>query len=94
MSENHLGNISLSLRPSAQPLSLLNTAQLASWLGISTRTVCLWAECAHLPAVKVGRQWRFHREAIEEWLADRAPLDKKITAVAASAAYTLCRPPV
>ncbi len=48
--------------------SLLNTAQLAAWLGISTRTVCLWAECSELPAVKMGRQWRFQREAIQQWL--------------------------
>ena len=52
-----------------QPLSLLNTSQVAAWLGVSTRTLCLWAECSELPAIKVGRQWRFDPAAIQQWLA-------------------------
>lgn len=47
---------------------LLTTAAVAKWLGISTRAVCLWAECKELPAIKVGRQWRFRREELREWL--------------------------
>lgn len=83
-----------------QPPSLLTTAQVATWLGISPRTVCLWAECSELPGIKVGRQWRFDREAIEQWLAagkGRAEPLKKISvdaAIAAAAAYKLSNPPV
>jgi excisionase family DNA binding protein len=47
---------------------LLSTATVAHWLGISTRTVCLWAECGEIPAVKVGRQWRFREEELRRWL--------------------------
>ena len=47
---------------------LLTTAAVARWLGISTRAVCLWAECKELPAIKVGRQWRFRQEELKEWL--------------------------
>ena len=47
---------------------LLTTAAVAKWLGISTRAVCLWAECKELPAIKVGRQWRFRREELRAWL--------------------------
>jgi excisionase family DNA binding protein len=47
---------------------LLTTAAVAKWLGISTRAVCLWAECKELPAIKVGRQWRFRRDELGEWL--------------------------
>src|SRR5262249_62336601 len=36
----------------------LSTAAVARWLGISTRTVCFWAECGEIPAMKIGRQWR------------------------------------
>ena len=46
----------------------LSTATVARWLGISTRTVCLWAECGQLPALKMGRQWRFREEEIRRWL--------------------------
>lgn len=55
-----------------KPLSnyepLLTTAAVAKWFGISTRAVCLWAECKELPAIKVGRQWRFRREELGRWL--------------------------
>jgi excisionase family DNA binding protein len=48
--------------------ALLTTAAVAKWLGISTRAVCLWAECRELPAMKIGRQWRFRQDEIREWL--------------------------
>lgn len=48
--------------------SLLTTQAVAQWLGIACRTVCLWAECQYLPAIKVGKQWRFSEEEIQAWL--------------------------
>ncbi|HAX42680.1 MAG TPA: hypothetical protein DCY80_09015 [Solibacterales bacterium] len=50
---------------------LLTTYQVARWLGYSVRTICYWAECSHLPAIKVGRQWRFRRAEIGAWLQRR-----------------------
>jgi excisionase family DNA binding protein len=50
----------------------LSTAIVARWLGISPRTVCFWAECGEIPALKIGRQWRFREEEISRWL-DTAP---------------------
>jgi excisionase family DNA binding protein len=47
---------------------LLTTAAVAKWLGISTRAVCLWAECKELPAIKIGRQWRFRQDELGKWL--------------------------
>jgi excisionase family DNA binding protein len=50
--------------------SLLTTAAVAKWLGIAPRTVCLWAECKEIPAIKIGRQWRFREGELGEWLRD------------------------
>lgn len=47
---------------------LLTTAAVAKWLGMSTRAICLWAECKELPAIKVGRQWRFRQDELSDWL--------------------------
>jgi excisionase family DNA binding protein len=47
---------------------LLSTAAVAKWLGISTRAVCLWAECKSIPALKIGRQWRFRPEEVQAWI--------------------------
>ena len=47
---------------------LLKTGDVAAVLRVSRRTVCLWAECGVLPAIRVGRQWRFRRDTIVLWL--------------------------
>jgi len=47
---------------------LLSTAAVAKWLGVSTRTVCLWAECQEIPGIKIGRQWRFRESELRGWL--------------------------
>jgi len=47
---------------------LMTTAAVSKWLGVSTRTLCLWAECQEIPAIKVGRQWRFRESELANWL--------------------------
>lgn len=47
---------------------LLTTAAVSKWLGVATRTLCLWAECQEIPAIKVGRQWRFRESELATWL--------------------------
>ena len=48
--------------------SFLTPAAVAKWLGIAPRTICLWAECKEIPAIKIGRQWRFREGELWEWL--------------------------
>jgi excisionase family DNA binding protein len=40
---------------------LLKTVDVAKILGVSTRTICLWAECSEIPGVRIGKQWRFRQ---------------------------------
>ena len=47
----------------------LSTAVVAARLGVTPRTVRLWAESCQIPAVKVGRQWRIEEAGFEEWLS-------------------------
>ncbi len=49
----------------------LPTSVVASRLGVSARTVRLWAECGEIPAVKIGRQWRIEETELERWLSRR-----------------------
>jgi excisionase family DNA binding protein len=48
----------------------LKTSEVATALRISSRTVRLWAECLVLPAVKIGKQWRFRPTDIAKVIAD------------------------
>jgi excisionase family DNA binding protein len=42
--------------------------ELAEALKVSPRTIQRIVFRKDLPAIRVGRQWRFRREWIEEWL--------------------------
>jgi len=53
---------------SATEKPLLTVNELSRFLGISRRTLRLWAELKEVRAVKVGRQWRFTREDLWDWL--------------------------
>lgn len=65
---------------------LMTTAAVAKWLGVSTRTLCLWAECNEIPAIKIGRQWRFRESELAKWLlSPEAPKVKKLTMAHAGA---------
>jgi excisionase family DNA binding protein len=56
----------------AERQPLMTTSDLAEWLGVSARTICLWAELNEIPAFKIGRQWRFREPEIRSWLQRRA----------------------
>ena len=47
---------------------IMTMDELAEYLKISKSTLYKLAQEGKLPAQKVGRHWRFHREAVDEWL--------------------------
>jgi len=49
----------------------LTTEEVSKWLGFATRTICSWAELKEIPAIKIGRQWRFLEGEIRRWLVER-----------------------
>jgi excisionase family DNA binding protein len=50
---------------------LWTTKQLAAALNVAPRTVRLWAECDEIPAIRVGKQWRFPVSRMEVWMTER-----------------------
>jgi excisionase family DNA binding protein len=50
---------------------VLTTAQLAELLQTDEKTVRAIAQKGELPGRKVGRDWRFSRAAVLDWLARR-----------------------
>jgi len=49
--------------------SILNVEQATDFLGISEKTLIKLLREEHIPARKIGREWRFSRAALTEWLA-------------------------
>jgi len=48
--------------------NVLTIDELAGYLKIAKSTLYKLAQEGRLPGQKVGRHWRFHREAIDNWL--------------------------
>ena len=46
----------------------MGPAEVAKYLGMTERTIYLWAQQKKLPAFKVGSVWRFRRSDVERWL--------------------------
>jgi len=51
--------------------SLLTTREVQDLIKVNRSTVYRMAETGRLPALKVGRQWRFPKERLHEWLRRR-----------------------
>lgn len=48
---------------------ILNLEQAIEFLGVSEKTLIKLLREEHIPARKIGREWRFSREALLSWLA-------------------------
>jgi excisionase family DNA binding protein len=48
--------------------TFLTTEEVIAVLRVNTRTVYRLIRNRDIPAVRVGRQWRFRRSDLEEWL--------------------------
>jgi excisionase family DNA binding protein len=53
---------------SERELSVLTVRELAGYLRVHQMTVYRWLREQKLPAFRVGRDWRFNRDAIERWM--------------------------
>lgn len=47
---------------------IMTIEALAEYLKISRSTLYKLVQDGKLPGQKVGKRWRFHREAIDDWL--------------------------
>jgi len=55
---------------------LLTTTQVQDLLQVDRTTIYRMVESGRLPAIRVGKQWRFSRPEIERWLVTAASLVK------------------
>src|SRR5215203_1981942 len=51
-----------------QGKELLDTEEVAAYLGVGQVTVWRWCRDGNLPCLKIGREWRIRREALERFL--------------------------
>jgi excisionase family DNA binding protein len=59
-----------------QERRILTVAELARYLRVNMSTIYRLIRNKELPAFRVGRDWRFKREAIENWMRERQKRSK------------------
>ena len=50
---------------------VLNIDELAEYLRLPKPTIYKLAQNGKIPGKKAGRQWRFHKDAINRWLSEQ-----------------------
>lgn len=57
-----------------QEAPVMNVQEVATYLRIPKSSVYKLAQEGRIPCKKVGRHWRFHRQAIDGWLSNQSSL--------------------
>jgi excisionase family DNA binding protein len=72
--------------------TFLTTEEVLEYLQVNLRTVYRLIKAGKIPAVRVGRQWRFRKRDIDAWLDSQRPRGGSRAAAAAPAVAASARP--
>jgi excisionase family DNA binding protein len=53
------------------PNEILTIDEVAEYLRLTPQTIYKWAQEKRIPAVKLGKEWRFRRSVIDKWFDDQ-----------------------
>jgi excisionase family DNA binding protein len=56
---------------------LLTAAETCRYLKVTPRTLYRYIQDRHMPAFKLGKEWRFVRSDLDEWLRSRSAATQK-----------------
>lgn len=51
-----------------RPTAFLTTEEVLGYLRVTPRTIYRLIRSGELPAIRIGRQWRFRRTDLDDWL--------------------------
>lgn len=54
---------------------IMTLEEVAEYLRLTPQTIYTWAQEKKIPAVKLGKEWRFKQSHIDKWFNDH--LDEK-----------------
>jgi excisionase family DNA binding protein len=75
--------------------SFLTTEAVLDYLQVNLRTVYRLIKAGRIPAVRVGRQWRFRKRDIDAWLESQQPRNvRPVSSPTRAAATSTVRPRV
>ena len=56
---------------------IMTTKEIAKYLKLHEITICKYAVQGRIPAIRIGRVWRFDKDAIDTWIGEGTPPFKK-----------------
>ncbi len=56
----------------------LSVEEIAEHLGVSKESIYRWLERGKIPAHRVGKQWRFQTEEVNEWIRRGEASEEKL----------------
>jgi excisionase family DNA binding protein len=56
---------------SFQEHEILTLEEVARYLRLKPQTIYRWAQEKRIPAVKLGKEWRFRKSILDRWLDDQ-----------------------
>ena len=54
--------------PNPPDHEILTLEEVAGFLRLKPQTIYKWAQERRIPAVKLGKEWRFRRSILDRWL--------------------------
>lgn len=48
---------------------IMTTKEVSSYLKLHAITICKLSKEGKIPAIRIGRVWRFDKDVIDEWIA-------------------------
>ena len=64
---------------------VMNVNEVAEYLRVAPATIYRLAQKGQIPCGKVGRSWRFHKEAIDRWIASHPKFSQEFSGGASNA---------
>lgn len=55
---------------------MMTVEQVAKYLKLKPQTVYKWAQGGRIPAAKIGKEWRFRRRIVDDWIDAAIALSK------------------
>ena len=68
----NLSNYQINARKDVEEITMpqiMTTKELAKYLKLHEITICKYAAEGKIPAIRIGRVWRFDKEAIDKWIS-------------------------
>jgi excisionase family DNA binding protein len=56
----------------------LSVQEISKYLGVSKESVYRWIETKNIPVSRVGKQWKFKTELVDEWVLSGEASDIKV----------------